>query len=177
MNSNHHTKSPLMVARMMWFGFTASIGSFIFVVFSSTQGKEAQPEQVMTLGPVFGVMALVLVASMPFVRKATSGVQTLPLLMNDSDAEHWDTDLPAEAAQALLAQAHAKYRTSLIVGMALCEAAVLFGFATAFMSIMPIVILPFAGLGLAGLAWQFPTETGVHAIAKALRKDQENAGG
>jgi hypothetical protein len=96
------------------------------------------------------------------------GAQTLPLLMKPPSTGAWDEGLDAAAANRLRTATHAKYRTGMMIGMALCESAVLFGFTVAFMGKMPIVILPFAGAGLAGLAWQFPTEAGVLAIARKM---------
>jgi hypothetical protein len=161
-------EAHLRTAKILWGAFAMSFLMFIFVVFTVHQGQAAIPERIAELGPIFGLMALSCLGMMPWMRTRLMGAQTLPLLMKPPGTGAWDEGLDAATANHVLTAAHAKYRTGMIIGMALCESAVLFGFAVAFMGKMPIVILPFAGAGLAGLAWQFPTEAGVLAIARAM---------
>ena len=158
----------LQTARILWGAFAMSFLMFVFVAFFINQGQAASPEKVAELGPVFGIMALSCLGLMPWMRTRLMGAQTLPLLMTPPSTGAWDEGLDAAAAAAILTAAHGKYRTGLMIGLALCESAVLFGFTVALMGKMPIVILPFAGAGLAGLAWQFPTEAGVLAIARKM---------
>jgi hypothetical protein len=147
----------------------------IFVIFTVHWGQVAPPETVAELGPVFGIMALSCLGLMPWMRTRLMGAQTLPLLMTPPSTGAWDEGLDAAAAAAILTAAHGKYRTGLMIGLALCESAVLFGFTVALMGKMPIVILPFAGAGLVGLAWQFPTKAGVLAIARAMRSTAQDS--
>jgi hypothetical protein len=165
----------LRTARMLWGAFAISFLIFVFVVFFIHQGQTSTPEKIAELGPVFGLMALSSLALMPWMRARLMGAQTLPLLMKPPGTGAWDEGLDATAAAAMLTAAHGKYRTGLMIGMALCESAVLLGLTLAFMGKMPIVILPFAGAGLAGLAWQFPTEAGVLAIARAMRSTAQES--
>jgi hypothetical protein len=159
--------SPLRIPRILWAAFAQSFLIFIGVVFFTLQGQEPNPDAIMQLGLPLGVIALLTTASMPFLRTRMMGVQTLPMLAEDLPSP-WHQGLEEGAADKALAAALPRYQTGLMVGMAMCEATVLFGFSLAFVGKMPVVILPFAALGLAGLLWQFPTEKSFHILARAL---------
>jgi len=159
---------PITHARSMWGMFAMSFFMFVGVIFFLGQQAEPRPESMSVYGPAFCLLALCTASLMPFIRKKLMGAQTLPLLMEKSSGP-WDQDLDPEKAASILSSARARYTTGMIVGFALCESTVLFGFCLAFLTMMPIVILPFAAAGLAGLVWQFPTEAGIQAVARQLR--------
>jgi hypothetical protein len=162
----------MKVLVMMWGQFAFSYLLFAGALFHVTKGGPTHPEMLTTLGPAFGIMSLLLLAGMPFIRARVQGAQTLFGLMPSPPSGTWNAGLDAEHAQALMDTAGQKYRIGMLIGLAFCEAPVLFGFALGFSSGIPLVIAPFIVGGFLGLVLQFPTRDGIETVARALRASQ-----
>ena len=175
MQDNTNSPNPLLVSRIIWCAFAMSIFVFVLAAFTVTDVVPPTTESVPLMAAVSGVITLLTFAAIPLMYRKTCGEQTLPLLRDDSDRSEWDEGLSPLRATEISDAAHAKARQALMVGLALSESSVLFGFSMAMLSTIPIVILPFAGVGLTGLLWQFPTEAGVSAIARAMRNAEQTA--
>ena len=158
----HNLQQP----RMVWFAFIPSIFMFVGALFAVHQGQATQAENVAAMGLPLSVMALVAFASMPMLRKKImGGTQTLPLLSEDP-SEDWHHGLDEQGINQVLAITSRRHQTGMMVGLAMCEAVALFGFTLGFVAKMPIIILPFAGLSLAGIVWQMPTQRMMDIIAE-----------
>jgi hypothetical protein len=159
----------LRLPMIIWVQFVFSFLIFAVVLFVGTQGQTPKPDTLTTLGPAMGFMALFALASIPLLRTRVQGAQTLFGLMPPLPSGQWNEGLDPGATRRLLQAAAKKYQTGMIIGMAMCEAAVLFGFALGYVSAIPLVIAPFIVGAFLGVVLQFPTRDGVIAVARALR--------
>lgn len=171
MEKNSATE-PLLVARIIWCVFLMSLFMMVLAAFFVTQAIPPITDDVAMMAAVSGGMALTCFACIPLVTRTICGVHTLPLLRDDTSRTPWNEGIEPTQSTEILAAAHSQARIALIVGLALCESCVIIGLVTS-MTTTPIAILPFAGLALTGLLWQFPTATGVFAVARAMRESND----
>ncbi|MGB0638030.1 MAG: hypothetical protein ACPGTU_01780 [Myxococcota bacterium] len=164
---------PLLIARIIWGVFLMSLFTMVMVAFTVTMDIPPITDDAVMMAAVSGGMALTCFGCLPLMTRILCGVHTLPLLRDDSIRTPWNEGMDPTKSTEILAAAHAQARIALIIGLALCESCVIIGLVTS-MTTTPIVVLPFAGVALTGLIWQFPTDAGVFAIARAMRKNHED---
>ncbi len=157
--SHRSADETLRMLRIIAGALLLSTVIYVGVAFTvAPQQQGADPASLTTLRLGLVAAALSTLAAIPVLRRLLMGKIAL---MGGAAPLHGDQG-PSKAA---LASAAARLQVGTIVGMALAEAVVLYGFVLAFLSGEAGQILPFFVAGFLAMAVQFPRRSQVDAVA------------
>ncbi len=153
--------AALRTPRIVWaaiLGSTVMYFGVLVLLSGQWQGEAPPVDPVLPL--VLGGMSVVVAALVPVMRRAVMG--TVALVAPPPGGMH--AEVAEDALEDEISEALRRYQTGTIVGMALSEAVVLFGFVLAFLTQDPLAYVPGWLVGLVLMGIQVPRSGGLDAL-------------